>query len=83
MSWPAAAATLYAILDVAAGAGADELRKAYHRAALRWHPDKHATRDDAARLEAAEQFKQVQAAWAVLSDEALRAAYDEELERGS
>ena len=64
-----------------AGAAADELRKAYHKAALRWHPDKHAQSDAARQVEAAEQFKAVQAAWAVLSDDGLRAAYDDELER--
>ena len=78
---PAAEASLYAILEASAGASTDELRKAYRRAALRWHPDKHAQADGAHQAEAAERFKQVQAAWAVLSDAELRAAYDEELER--
>ena len=80
-SRPAAEASLYAILEASAGASTDELRKAYRRAALRWHPDKHAQADGAQQAEAAERFKQVQAAWAVLSDAELRAAYDEELER--
>ena len=80
-SRPAAEASLYAILDAPTGASADALRKAYHRAALRWHPDKHARDDSAQQAEAAERFKQVQAAWAVLSDVELRVAYDEELEK--
>ena len=41
---------------------------------------RHAERTDQ-QAEAAERFKQVQAAWAVLSDAELRVAYDEELER--
>ena len=71
----------YGLLGVPSVASGVEIKQAYKAQALIWHPDKHATRDDAAKLEAAEQFKQVQAAWAVLSDDALRAAYDDELEK--
>ena len=49
--------------------------------ALRWHPDKHAAADGAARAEAEVRFREVQAAWEVLSDEEGRAAYDEQLAR--
>ena len=64
-----------------ADASAAELKKAYHKAALRWHPDKHAAADGAARAEAEVRFREVQAAWVVLSDEEGRAAYDEQLAR--
>ena len=45
-------------------AGEEELKKAYWKLAQKWHPGKNL--DNAA--EAAEQFKLIQAAYAVLSD---------------
>ena len=69
------------VLGARADASAAELKKAYHKAALRWHPDKHAAADGAARAEAEVRFREVQAAWEVLSDEEGRAAYDEQLAR--
>ena len=71
----------YELLGARADASAAELKKAYHKAALRWHPDKHAAADGAARAEAEVRFREVQAAWVVLSDEEGRAAYDEQLAR--
>ena len=71
----------YELLGARADASAAELKKAYHKAALRWHPDKHAAADGAARAEAEVRFREVQAAWEVLSDEEGRAAYDEQLAR--
>ena len=73
--------SLYAVLGVAADASAEELRKAYHREALKWHPDKHAHADPARQVEAETRFKELAAAWAILSDDATRAAYDDDLQR--
>ena len=64
-------ADLYAILGVARNGSPDDVRRAYKRAALASHPDKHP--DDPT---AAERFKRVTKAYAVLGDEAHRAAYD-------
>ncbi|XP_063816758.1 dnaJ homolog subfamily C member 21 [Pseudophryne corroboree] len=50
----------------------DELKKAYRKLALRWHPDKNLDNAD----EAAEQFKLIQAAYDVISDPQERAWYD-------
>ena len=72
--------SLYELFEASPDASAEELRRAYRRAALRWHPDKHAMDDPAQRAEADAQFKQLGAAWAVLSDEDLRAAYDRDLD---
>jgi len=53
------------------GAEAAEIRKAYHRLALRTHPDKN--RGDP---EAPARFQRLKRVYAVLSDPARRAAYD-------
>ena len=69
----------YAVLGCDVRATAVELRRAYRRLALRWHPDKHA-RDSACEAAVAhERFQELAAAWSVLSDDALRAAYDADL----
>lgn len=60
----------YAILGVARGASIRELRRARNRLLLHWHPDR--TRDP----EAVQHAAQINAAYEVLSDPALRAAYD-------
>jgi len=62
----------YAILGVARDADADSIRSAYRKLARELHPDVNP--DDAV---AEERFKQVSEAYAVLSDEAKRSAYDE------
>ncbi|XP_036919046.1 dnaJ homolog subfamily C member 21 [Sturnira hondurensis] len=62
----------YEVLGVRRDASEEELRKAYRKLALKWHPDKNL--DNA--VEAAEQFKLIQAAYEVLSDPQERAWYD-------
>jgi molecular chaperone DnaJ len=59
----------YALLGVHAGANDELLRRAWRQLALRYHPDR-------AGDGAAAQFKQLSAAYAVLSDPLARAAYD-------
>ena len=51
----------YEVLDVARDADASAIRKAYHRMALLWHPDKSKAPD------AEERFREVQAAYEILS----------------
>ncbi|KKQ53335.1 hypothetical protein A2865_01945 [Candidatus Woesebacteria bacterium RIFCSPHIGHO2_01_FULL_39_17] len=69
----AAKSDYYDILGVTKGASADELKKAYRKQALEWHPDRH--KDD---KEAAEKrFKEINEAYQVLSDSQKRAAYDQ------
>lgn len=63
---------LYGTLGVAIDADVGEIRKAYRRLALRWHPDKNP--DDAS---ATEKFQAISSAYEVLSDENKRRLYDE------
>ncbi|XP_032313910.1 dnaJ homolog subfamily B member 8 [Camelus ferus] len=62
----------YEVLGVQAGASPEDIRKAYRRLALRWHPDKNPGNKE----EAERRFKQVSEAYEVLSDGRRRSAYD-------
>jgi len=76
-----AEASLYEVLGTRRDASEEELKRAYRKLALRWHPDKHAQSDGPTRAEAELRFRQLQDAWAVLSVAETRASYDEELSK--
>lgn len=61
----------YDILGVSKGASAEEIKKAYRKLALEWHPD----RNKAAN--ANEKFKEINEAYAVLSDPKKKETYDQ------
>lgn len=61
----------YELLGVSKTASADDIKKAYRRLAMKYHPDRNPG-DKAAE----EKFKEIGEAYAVLSDEQKRAAYD-------
>jgi len=63
----------YEVLGVARDADADEIKKAYRKLALVWHPDRHAG-EGAAEAEA--KFKRISEAYEVLSDPEKRAKYE-------
>ena len=62
----------YEVLGVDKGAGEREIKKAYKKLAMKYHPDR--TQGDKA-LE--EKFKEIQEAYEVLTDTQKRAAYDQ------
>ncbi len=61
----------YDILGVSKGASADEVKKAYRKLALQWHPDKNKAAD------ANDKFKEINEAYAVVSDPKKRETYDQ------
>ena len=66
----------YAILGVSREAGADDVKKAYRKMALKFHPDKNKAED------AEERFKEIAEAYEVLSDPDKRVTYDQYGEEG-
>ena len=67
----------YEVLGVAKGASDDEIKKAYRKLAMKFHPDRVSTLPDKEKKEAEDKFKELQEAYAVLSDAQKRQMYDQ------
>lgn len=68
---------LYQILGLSNTATQEEIKKAYRRLAMQYHPDKNPSED------AEDMFMDIQEAYDTLSDPTLRAAYDQSLLYGT
>ena len=66
----------YKILGLARSATTDEIKKAYRKMALKYHPDKNKSAG------AEERFKEIAEAYEVLSDKKKREIYDQYGEEG-
>ncbi|KAL1435500.1 hypothetical protein MTO96_000170 [Rhipicephalus appendiculatus] len=62
----------YSVLLVARTATTDDIKKAYRKLALKWHPDKNPDKKE----EAERRFKEISEAYEVLSDDKKRKVYD-------
>lgn len=63
----------YNVLKVGRNAGEEDLKKAYKKLAMKWHPDKNNSNN---KTEAEAKFKQISEAYDVLSDPQKRQIYD-------
>nr|XP_006825171.1 PREDICTED: dnaJ homolog subfamily B member 6-B-like isoform X3 [Saccoglossus kowalevskii] len=62
----------YQVLGVPKAASNEDIKKAYRKLALKWHPDKNQDKKD----EAEKKFKELSEAYQVLSDKSKREVYD-------
>ncbi len=67
----------YEVLGLSKGASASEIKMAYRKAAIKWHPDKWVDGSESEKKKAEEMFKEASEAYGVLSDENKKAKYDQ------
>lgn len=65
-------ADYYSVLGITKGASLEEIKKAYRKSALKYHPDKNPGDKEAER-----KFKEISEAYEVLSDDKKRQIYDQ------
>ncbi|KAF9441067.1 DnaJ-domain-containing protein [Macrolepiota fuliginosa MF-IS2] len=70
-------ADYYKLLGVDKNASEDDIKKAYKKMALKWHPDRNKNSEEATK-----KFKEISEAFEVLSDKQKRTVYDQFGEEG-
>ena len=64
---------LYDQLNISSDATDKDIKKAYHKLSMKWHPDKNIDNKE----EATENFQKISEAYSILSDEKKRKMYDQ------
>lgn len=67
----------YEVLGVQKNATVDEMKKAYRKMAIKYHPDRQQGKSDAEKKDAEDKFKEAAEAYDVLSNPDKRARYDQ------
>lgn len=67
----------YEVLGLQKGASADDIKGAYRKAAMKWHPDRWVSGTDAEKKNAEEKFKEASEAYSILSDPDKKSRYDQ------
>lgn len=67
----------YEVLGVNKGASADEIKKAYRKMAMKYHPDRWVSGTDEEKKDAEEKFKEAAEAYDVLSNPDKKSRYDQ------
>lgn len=68
---------LYEILGLSRDASENDIKKAYKRLALRYHPDRQGGKSDKEKKDAEEKFKEISFAYSILSDSEKKQKYDQ------
>ena len=67
----------YEVLGVSKNASNDELKRAFRKLSMLYHPDRQAGKSDTEKKEAEDKFKEISEAYEVLSNKDKRAQYDQ------
>ncbi|CAE6461356.1 unnamed protein product [Rhizoctonia solani] len=67
---------LYSVLGIEATGTEDEIKGAYRKLALKYHPDKHTNASEEGKAAALSKFQQIGFAYTILGDENRRKRYD-------
>nr|GEY37565.1 DnaJ homolog subfamily B member 3 [Tanacetum cinerariifolium] len=66
----------YSVLGLPKDASSSDIRSAYRKLALEWHPDKWTNKPSSLAGEANRRFQKIQEAYSVLSDQSKKSMYD-------
>ena len=67
----------YEVLGVDKSVSETDIKKAYRKLAMKYHPDRSAKLSDAEKKAAENKFKEIQEAYSVLSDQQKKQTYDQ------